>query len=140
MTLTKRERIYKSAYDWINNQIDDYFTIVGLKHRGKVPVGETQYEYAIYEPANRGDATCGRGLVGLDIFEQDFVSPEILSELSELFPISDVDEFNNYYDICTNINKKIKLDDEDWDDYENNLHNSVLTLFRQNGFKIISLP
>ena len=59
MTLTKRERIYKSAYDWINNQIDDYFTIVGLKHRGKVPVGETQYEYAIYEPANR-ETTCGR--------------------------------------------------------------------------------
>ena len=122
-----REKIHQSAIQWLEEKSNNYTTIKALKHIPNTKKGETQYEYAYYEEANRGNPVCGRGLVGIKFFEDsNIVSAECDKELLELFPIKKKKNFNKLF--------KIYKNQEDLEKLNENLLDAIKVLFTESGF------
>ena len=104
---------------------------MGLKYIPNAKVGETQYEFAYYEPSNRGDAYCGRGLVGMRLIdsEEDMTKSVERKELLKLFPISNTTKFDKLYN---QYNKE-----EDYDLREEKLYEIIKYLLAEDGFRLI---
>jgi len=125
---------WNSALDWVEQNKHEYIWLMGLKYIPNAKVGETQYEFAYYEPSNRGDAYCGRGLVGMRLIdcEEDMTKSVEREELLELFPISNTTKFDKLYNQYDQYNTE-----EDYDLREEKLIEIIKHLFEEDGFRLI---
>ena len=64
-----RDVQWDCAMKWVEQERDEYVTYLALKHLPTAKKGEASYEFAFYEAVNRGEASCGRGLVGTHLYD-----------------------------------------------------------------------
>ena len=85
----KGEDYYKkSSLDWLKDNVmnDPYINNVWMKKIDNAKKGYSQYEYAFFEPANRGENYIGKGVIGMKTYHCSGASMDS-KELLELFPI-----------------------------------------------------
>lgn len=126
---------WKSAIDWLDKNKDEYFTIVAMKHIPNAKHGKSQYEYAVYEEANRTEGYCIRGIVGTDFYSNDSANVATKKDLCNLLPLNSnhKKEFNKLYKKYLDDVK----DDNYSDDYAQNIYDAIKYLFLKNGFYIV---
>lgn len=120
------------AIKWMKGEEDEYVTHMALKYIPNAKKGEAQYEYAFYEPSNRRDATCGRGLVGTHFDEADCISATSRDGMCKLFKLTSTNDpdtwvtFNHKFDVFEN--------QKDMDERDADLYNAITHLIRGVGF------
>ena len=123
-----------------NSESNSSKNINYLKNYNKKPLifdipgskkGESRYEFAYFEPSNRGDAYVGRGVVGIKLadYDHDTTRDVSLEELKELFPIRHTRMLEKLYTQYSS--------EEDYDEKEELLWALIKYIFRRSGFKII---
>jgi hypothetical protein len=137
---------WDNAIKWVKKETDDCITYIALKYIPNAKIGETSYEFAFYEEANRRNAICGRGLVGMHLFEADIVSATSRNELLELFPIDNpqiLATFNTKFNLFEDyVNNEISDEDkfEEYEDkYDITLFEAITCLINGSGFKEVNI-
>ena len=121
---------WESALKWANSNRHDYITIMGLKFIPNSKKGESQYEFAYFEPSNRCDAYVGRGIVGIKLYDHHDTTKDVsLEELKKLFPIRHTRMLEKIY--------KRYSSEQEYDEKEELLWALIKYIFIRSGFKII---
>ena len=98
---------WNNAVKWLESNVtdDDYLESVWLK-----PNAKKGYEYAVYEPANRGCGYVGRGPIGMDYYDDKFAGEGLeRNKILKLFPTKNAKILKKFNKIFDEHDKKLGL-------------------------------
>ena len=138
-----RGKVWDSAVKFVQNQLgyDEYLASAWIRPiSGKVKKGESQHEWAYFEPCNRGNGGMGMSMVGINSWENPHQGCSLTREgILGLFNTDDetlLKKMNLRFDKMEKLQEK---DDEySYEEYEEILYDTIDKLMDSLGFEKIN--
>ena len=143
--LKKAQKKEKFFFDLVQKKIGE---IIWMKKIDNAKIGYSQYEYAFFEPANRGENYIGKGVIGMKTYHCTGASMDV-EELLELFPIVNNNQerifkqkftaYQHYLSLLANTDYEENRDYYDGlsEDVDLFLEDALTYLVDANGFLLI---